>query len=82
MNNSNRDILLIPKYLHINEDTLALEVASLHKIFYDVESSLNFCIAHEVIDINRYKIVRKPLLVQQVIKERGNKPFVFICCKN
>jgi|LauGreDrversion4_2_1035121.scaffolds.fasta_scaffold1846939_1 hypothetical protein len=82
MNNSNRDILILSKYSHWGEETLALEVASLHKIFYEMESSLNFCIANEVIDVNRYRIIRKPLLVQQAIKERGNKPFIFICCKN
>ncbi len=82
MNNSNRDILILSKSFHWSEDTMALEVASLHKIFYEMESTLNFCIANEVIDVNRYKIISKPLLVQQAIKERGNKPFIFICCKN
>jgi hypothetical protein len=37
---------------------------------------------HEIIDINRYKIIRKPWQIQQILQDKPVKPFVFLINKN
>ncbi len=83
MHNVNRDLLVLSKSIALaDEATAKFEITCLHKILHDAETMLNFCIANEIIDVNRGKIITKSLLVQQAIQQRGNKPFVFINCKN
>jgi len=82
MNDINRDLLVLSKDLFPNTAALEYEVQCLNKILYEVESIRQFCVANEVIDVNRYKIISKPFLVEQAIHQRKNKPFVFINCKN
>ena len=83
MNNVNRDLVVISKNIALaDEATVQYELTCLHKILNDAESTLNFCKANEVIDVNRGKIITKSLLVLEAIQLRGNKPFVFINCKN
>lgn len=83
MNNVNRDLVVISKNIALaDEATVQYELTCLHKILHDAESTLNFCNANEIIDVNRGKIITKSLLVLEAIKLRGNKPFVFINCKN
>ena len=82
MQNLNRDLLVLSKNLAFSEAAKEYEIECLHKILYEVESTRNFCIAHEIIDINLYKIVSKPLLVHQIISQHSLKPFVFVSCKN
>jgi len=42
----------------------------------------SFCAVHEIIDINRYKIIRKPWQIQQILQDKPVKPFVFLINKN
>ena len=70
------------KHDTISEAAMEHEVDLLSSLLYSVESLQSFCIANEVIDINKYKIIQKPYLIQQAIREKSHKPFVFICNKN
>ncbi|MGC4100899.1 hypothetical protein [Ferruginibacter sp.] len=58
------------------------EVEMLHGILYMVESPDNIVAAHEVIDINKYKITNSPQQLRSIIRQRELKPFVFLNCKN
>ncbi len=78
----NRDLLVLTNKIHLDPAQMEQEVISLQELLLTVENSKSFCIANEVIDLNRYKIITKPLLVQQAIDLKGNKPFIFINCKN
>jgi predicted metal-dependent phosphotriesterase family hydrolase len=51
-------------------------------VLVPVENWLSFCVANEIIDINRRKIISKEHLVQKILKDNPNQPFVFICNKN
>jgi len=83
MHETNRDLLVISKSITLaNEAIMQYQITCLHEILHNTETVLNFCTAHEVIDINRGKIITKSLLVQQAIELKGEKPFVFISCKN
>jgi hypothetical protein len=82
MKTGNRDLLVLMKENALSQEAMEHEVEVLNTILYDVENLHSFCIANEVIDINNYRIVQKPHLIQKTIREKGEKPFVFICNKN
>ncbi len=82
MKTGNRDLLVLMKDNALSEAAMEHEVEILNNILYNVESLHSFCIANEVIDVNKYKIIKKPHQIQQAIRERSHKPFVFICNKN
>jgi len=82
MNPRNRDLLVLTKKELMNQQQLEHEIELLNDLFYLVENSSSFYIANEVIDINRYKVIRKSQQVRQILKEQKLKPFVFISNKN
>ena len=82
MNPRNRDLLVLTKKETMNQKELEHEIELLNDLFYLVESSNAVCIANEVIDVNRYKVINKLHYVKQILKEQKLKPFVFICNKN
>ena len=82
MNPQNRDLLVLTKKELMNQQELEHEIELLNSLFHLVEHSDAFYIANEVIDINRYKVIRKLQKVRQVLKEQKLKPFVFISNKN
>jgi hypothetical protein len=82
MSPQNRDLLVLTKKDRINPTELEHEVQLLVDILYNSESIDAFCVANEVLDLKRYKIIQKPYLIQKVIREKREKPFVFISNKN
>ena len=58
------------------------EVELLHRLLYNLERVENLVIAHEIIDLNRYRIINKPFQLHKLIRQRELKPFVFLNCKN
>lgn len=82
MKTGNRDLLVLMKHDSISDAAMEHEVDLLSTLLYSVENLQSFCIANEVIDLNNYKIIQKPHLIQQAIREKSHKPFVFICNKN
>ena len=38
--------------------------------------------AHELVDLNRYKVIKNKRKVQAALINREQKPFVFFVCKN
>lgn len=82
MNPQNRDLLVLTKKETMNPLELEHEVELIIDLLYHVENVEAFCIANEIIDLNRYKIINKANLIQRVIKEKELKPFVFISNKN
>ncbi|HRI22720.1 MAG TPA: hypothetical protein PLA68_17290 [Panacibacter sp.] len=82
MNPQNRDLLVLTKKETMNPLELEHEVELIIDLLYHVENVEAFCIANEIIDLNRYKISNKANLIQRVIKEKELKPFVFISNKN
>ena len=78
----NRDLLVLTKKETMNPEELEHEVELLVDLLYHVEQIDAFCIANELIDLNRYKIIQKPHLIKQAVKEKKLKPFVFISNNN
>ena len=82
MKSSNRDLLVLSKKVSVDPRELEHEVELLHELLFRVESLSNFCHATEIIDVNRYKIIQKTHIIEQVIREKSLKPFQFLFNKN
>ncbi|RFM29987.1 hypothetical protein DXN05_03170 [Deminuibacter soli] len=82
MRSPNRDLLVLTKNGTLNARELEHEVELLHELLYHAESMEVFCVANEVIDISRHKILSKPYQILRVAGQRVLKPFVFMNNKN
>jgi hypothetical protein len=82
MKTGNRDLLVLIKNDSVSEAAMEHEITLLNNLLYSAKSIHSFCIANEVIDVNKYKIIKKPHLILQAIRDKSHKPFVFICNKN
>ncbi|MBK6378997.1 MAG: hypothetical protein IPO01_17050 [Chitinophagaceae bacterium] len=82
MNKSNRDLLVLFNQELMTPQSIEQEVELLHQLLYGIERIENLIIAHEAINLNKYKISNKPLLLQKLFRQRELKPFVFLNCKN
>ncbi len=82
MNPLNRDLLVLTKKITMSPIELEHEVELLNGLLFHVENLATFCIANEIMDLNRYRVIQKKHLVLQVIRAKRLKPFVFVCNKN
>lgn len=82
MKTPNRDLLVLVKDEDANEQSMEQELEQLNDLLFHYETMESFCIAHEVFDITRYKIVHKPDILQKIVRQKELKPFQFICNKN
>ena len=82
MKNSNRDLLVLVKDAYINKEAMQYELQQLNKLLVNFETLESFCLAHEVFDIQKYRILTKKSQLQKIIEKDTLKPFMFICNKN
>lgn len=82
MNYGGRDLLVLSSKISLTPQQLEKEVRSLHELLYSIETTNHFCTANEVINLNTYKIIRKPHLIEKCVREIETRPFIFICNKN
>jgi hypothetical protein len=61
-----------------NPQTIENEVEQLHELLYAVEKIENVVKAHEVININKRKILSSKTLISETLKYKKLKPFVFL----
>jgi hypothetical protein len=82
MNKFNRDLLVLFKEELMNPQAIEHEVEMLHELLYSVERIDNLIIAHEVINLNKYKIVSDKNIIRMTLRNNELKPFVFLNNKN
>jgi hypothetical protein len=82
MSKSNRDLLVMFKEELMNPQAIEHEVEMLHELLHSVEKMENLVIAHEVINLNNYKIQNKALVIKNTIRKKVLKPFIFLSNKN
>ena len=82
MNKSNRDLLVLFNQELMTPQALEHEVTLLHELLFNVERVDNLVIAHELIDLNKYKIFSKHSLIKDYIRQRKDRAFVFLNNKN
>ena len=82
MNKSNRDLLVMFKQELMTPQAIEHEVELLHELLFTVERLDNVVKAHEVIDLNKYKIITKAFEIKNIFRQQKEKPFVFLNNKN
>ena len=82
MNNPNRDLLVLFNHEIMTQKAIEHEVEQLHQLLYAIEGIENLIITHEIIDLNKYKIINNDPKFRKLIRQRELKPFVFLNCKN
>lgn len=82
MNRMNRDLLVLFNQELLSPQAIEHEVELLHELLFTVERLDNLVIAHEVLDLNKYKVINKQMIVRNTIHKQELKPFIFLNCKN
>lgn len=82
MKNANRDLLVLVKDAYTNKEAMQYELQQLNMLLVNFETLESFCIAHEVFDIQKYRVLTKRSQLQKIIEKDTLKPFMFICNKN
>ncbi len=82
MNEANRDLLLLNKADILSQEEIEREVAQLNTLLYHTENWKSFCVANEILDVNRHKIIQNPVRIERILRKKNNKPFVFTSNKN
>ena len=82
MDTPRRELVVLSRPSLTSKEDYVREVRLLHQLLQKAERWEYFCSVHEIIDINRYKIIRKPWQIQQILQEKPIRPFVFLINKN
>lgn len=80
---SNRDLLVMFRERAMSQQDIDREVMQLNNLLFTTERLDNFVNAHEVLDLNRYKIVKKAVDIKKILRQNKlTKPFIFFSNKN
>jgi hypothetical protein len=82
MKRQTRDLLLLRKDEVQDEKSIEMEVAVLNNLLQNVETTAALCVAYELIDINRFKILHDQLSISKALKPNALKPFQFLVNRN
>jgi len=82
MKNANRDLLVLVRDALTDQDAIQHELQQLNRLLVRFETVESFCTAHEVFDLNKYRVVTSMSRLEKIINKTELKPFVFICNKN
>ncbi|MEI2747464.1 MAG: hypothetical protein V9E88_01730 [Ferruginibacter sp.] len=82
MNKSNRDLLVLFKQDLMTPQAIEHEVGWLHELLFNVERLDNFVTAHELIDLNKYKITNNSVEIKKMVRRKKEQPFLFLNNKN
>jgi|JI10StandDraft_1071094.scaffolds.fasta_scaffold1118605_2 hypothetical protein len=82
MSAKNRDLLVLSQQGPLTQEELDKQLLRLNKVLSNIECWDQFCKANELIDLNRYKIIRNPMKIQQMLRDYPNRAFLFVCNKN
>jgi hypothetical protein len=80
---TNRDLLVMFRQRAMTQQDIDREVTQLNELLFATERLDNFVKAHEVLDLNKYKIINNAVAIKKMIRQNKlNKPFVFFSNKN
>ena len=82
MNRMNRDLLVLFNQELLSPQAIENEVELLHELLFTVERLDNLVTAHEILDLNKYKVINKVATLRNTIHKQELKPFIFLNCKN
>ncbi len=80
---ANRDLLVMFRQNIMSQQDIDRQVTQLHEILFNTERLDNFVKAHEILDLNRYKIVNSSVEIKKMLRQgKDRKPFIFFSNKN
>lgn len=82
MSKPNRDLLVLFNQELMTPQAIEHEVELLHELLCTVEKIESLVTAHEIIDLNKYKVINKAASLRIIFREKELKPFIFLNCKN
>jgi hypothetical protein len=82
MKTPNRDLLVLVKNDHLTEKAIEMELEKLNQLLFNYETVSTLCIAHEVFDLNTYRIHNNFKQLKKIISKKHLKPFEFLFNKN
>lgn len=82
MNYSNRDLLVLFNQELMSPQSIEHQVEQLHRLLYSIERVDNLVTAHELIDLNKYRVTNKSLVLRKYFRQKEFQPFIFLNCKN
>ena len=77
-----RDVLIVSKTSYLSDVALEMELHRITRLLHHVESSQNYLLATEILDLPRFRVIKKPLKVKEALLRQPMKPFIFISNKN
>jgi hypothetical protein len=77
-----RDLILLRKEDQPDELNIEREVDWINHLLQTVETISSLCNAHELIDLNRYKIYQDNVSISKALKQKELKPFQFLFNRN
>jgi len=66
----------------MSPQSLEQELEWLHELLFNVERPDSFASAHEIIDLNRYKIHNNKIEIKKYLRRKKEQPFLFLNNKN
>jgi hypothetical protein len=82
MKKQTRDIILLRKDMASDEQSIEREVVVLNTLLQTVETLDSLCVAYELIDLNRFKVVHDRTALGKALKPNALKPFQFLFNRN
>lgn len=82
MKTSNRDLLVLVKDEFMNQYQIEMELEQLNSLLFRLETIDSFCVAHEIFDVTKHKVVMNRKKIAQIVHQPELKAFQFICNKN
>jgi hypothetical protein len=80
---SNRDLFVMFNERLRTQQDIDRELVQLNNLLFTTERLDNFVAAHEVLDLNKYKVITKAVEIKKMIRQKKlTKPFVFFSNKN
>ena len=80
---SNRDLLVMFRQHAMTQQDIDKELSQLNNMLFTTERLDNFVGAHEILDLNRYRIISNPIEIKKMIRQKKlTKPFIFFNTKN
>ena len=67
----------------MSQQDIDREVVLLNELLFNTERLDNFVRAHEILDLNKYKIIKNGVDIKKILRQKKlTKPFIFLNNKN
>ena len=82
MKTTNRDLLVLVKDESMNQSQIEFELEKLNSLLFRLETVDSFCIAHEIFDLTKHKVIDNRKKIADIVHQPELKAFQFVCNKN